>query len=286
MVLDHVLDALAAREFGGRLGVDTEGLNVLAWAALSERLTAAGIEPVLVEDVFVKARRVKSAWEIENLRAAHDITQNALLACRDMIEVGVTATALRREFIRQCWNDPRTTEIRFANISVGPSWSPIYYPDRTEPARVGDLVAFDAGAEVRGYGADIARAWPVGGPLNRAEEVHRALEEGHRELRGALVPGAKLSDVFEHTMSVVRGHGLSEYRRGHVGHSVGLSKAIEEWPQIAPGTTQTAQEGMVFCLETPYYGFGIGAMNVEDMVVVGATEAENWTSLPSWGADA
>ena len=66
----------------------------------------------------------------------------------------------------------------------------------------------------------------------------------------------------------MRRNGLPHYNRGHLGHGVGLSLAIEESPLISPNETHLLEPGMVLSLQMPYYGYGVGAISIEDMILI------------------
>jgi Xaa-Pro aminopeptidase len=62
--------------------------------------------------------------------------------------------------------------------------------------------------------------------------------------------------------------GYPSYIRGQYGHSIGLEDFPEEPPYIAREERRPVQPGMVFAVETPYYGSDIGSIMIEDLWVV------------------
>jgi Xaa-Pro aminopeptidase len=93
-------------------------------------------------------------------------------------------------------------------------------------------------------------------------------------------PGALASDVFEAADAYMHGHGYPGYRRGHFGHSVGLDSFHEEPPFLAAEDRTPLKQGMVFAVETPFYGADLGPIMLEDLVLVTADGAEFVTHLP------
>ena len=140
---------------------------------------------------------------------------------------------------------------------------------------------FDCGAEVNGYGVDIARSFAIGHVPQHVGGIYDALHAGYEAMIVGAVPGRPLADLFNEVVDVVRRSGLPEYSRGHVGHGVGLEKMVEEWPFVAGAATTTFEEGMVFSLEVPYYGYGVGALNIEDTVVIRESGPHSLTALSS-----
>ena len=82
--------------------------------------------------------------------------------------------------------------------------------------------------------------------------------------RPAVIP----RDVFNRAMEIARTEGLPEYARGHIGHSVGLDQTIEEPPFLSPTSEEPMRPGNVFCVELPYYAYGFGSIQNEDIVLI------------------
>lgn len=73
--------------------------------------------------------------------------------------------------------------------------------------------------------------------------------------------------MFDVAVKRVCEGALPNYRRHHCGHGIGL--AAHEFPGLAPANQNAEiQDGMVLCVETPYYEIGWGGMMVEDMIVI------------------
>lgn len=73
-------------------------------------------------------------------------------------------------------------------------------------------------------------------------------------------------------MRVVQREGIPHYRRDHVGHGIGLDGY--DAPTLSPSSREVIEEGMVLCVETPYYEIGRWGLQVEDMLVVRAGGVE------------
>ena len=64
----------------------------------------------------------------------------------------------------------------------------------------------------------------------------------------------------------MRREGIPHYQRSHVGHGIGLDGY--DAPNIAPSNSEVFEEGMVICVETPYYEMGFAGLQVEDTMVI------------------
>jgi Xaa-Pro dipeptidase len=144
----------------------------------------------------------------------------------------------------------------------------------------GDLIKFDCGTTVGGYRSDGGRtfAWRSVRPESR--RLYEVLREAQQLAREALRPGVPLREVHQAAVEHVRAGGYPRYSRGHVGHSIGIDTFHEEPPYISAETDAVVEEGMVFAVEIPTYTPDVGAIMIEDLVVIGADGARVLHTLP------
>jgi Xaa-Pro aminopeptidase len=166
-------------------------------------------------------------------------------------------------------------EPRFVVATTGPrsAFADVYPSDQAIVP--GDLVRFDVGCVVDGYWSDIGRTAVVGEPDSLQAKRYAAILEGEEQQLAAIRPGVSARSIFELALDVVEANGVSPYRRQHCGHGIGLD--VYEPPIINRATDALLEEGMTFCLETPYYVLGWGGMMVEDTIVLTADGHRRFT---------
>lgn len=228
---------------------------------------APGLKLVDSTALFNEIRMIKSQWEIQHLRKSAEITEFGIASAAKHIRVGCTAAELTAAFKAAVMTFPETNFSRFNLISVGDHFSPKMFPDET-PAKLGDLIKFDCGVDVAGYGADLARTFVLGEPDELTQQIYDTIRIGHEHMLSMVAPGVKLKDVFDSTMDVIKKSGLPHYNRGHLGHGDGVFLGLEEAPFVSTLATETFRPGMVLSLETPYYGIGVGSIMLEDMILI------------------
>ncbi|AIR63442.1 M24 family metallopeptidase [Klebsiella sp. Ap-873] len=229
--------------------------------------------------IFNELRMVKSPWEIAFLRKSAQITEYGISEAFKAIGAGCSAWDLTAAYKAAVMQHPETNLSRFHLISVGDDFAPKLLPSR-EPVKPGDLIKFDCGVDVAGYGADLARTVVFGQPTAMAERIYQTILLGHEHMLSLIGPGVKLSHVFNDTMSKIKANGLPHYNRGHLGHGDGLFLGLEEAPFVSAAATETFEPGMVFSVETPYYGIGVGAIMLEDMLLITDDGYELFSQLP------
>jgi Xaa-Pro dipeptidase len=105
------------------------------------------------------------------------------------------------------------------------------------------------------------------------------LAEAQQIARDMVRPGTVVGDIYRAAMAHVHANGYPAYNRGHIGHSVGIDTFHEEPPYITPDCTTILEPGMVFAVELPTYTPDVGAIMIEDMLVVTAEGARQLHSL-------
>ncbi|WP_145571835.1 M24 family metallopeptidase [Yersinia bercovieri] len=226
-----------------------------------------GLKLVDSAPLFNEIRVIKSPWEIKHLRKSAEITEYGIACAAKKIRVGCTAAELTAAFKAAVMTFPETNFSRFNLIAVGDNFSPKIIADET-PAKMGDLIKFDCGVDVAGYGADLARTFVLGEPDPLTQQIYDTIRIGHEHMLSMVAPGVKLKDVFDSTMEVIKKSGLPHYNRGHLGHGDGVFLGLEEAPFVSTLATETFRPGMVLSLETPYYGIGVGSIMLEDMILI------------------
>lgn len=89
-------------------------------------------------------------------------------------------------------------------------------------------------------------------------------------------PDVKACDLYRLGFNHVK-EIFPEYCRLLLGHGIG--KEIHEVPDLTPWDSTTFQSGMVITSESAWMRYGLGAMNIEDMVVVTEGEPEVLSTL-------
>jgi Xaa-Pro aminopeptidase len=258
---------------GARVAVDENGILPANLERLRGELPRAEI--VAGARVFRQIRTIKTPEEIARLRGAVRATERSIEAALAVARPGVRELDLQLEFHRATLaNGGFPVSIC---IGTGPrsALSNCQATDRRLEA--GDLIRFDGGGRFKHYRCDISRMGSLGEPAEKVRRYYEALRKGMEAGIAQMRAGAKTADVFGTTMATVRAAGIPHYERNHVGHGIGINNY--DAPDLKPESTEVLEEGMVMCVETPYYELGFAGLQVEDTVVVRAGGTESLMSL-------
>ncbi|MDB5248713.1 MAG: family metallopeptidase [Segetibacter sp.] len=148
--------------------------------------------------ILKRLRAIKTAEEIEVLKVAVSVTDDAFRRLLDFIHPGVMEyeieAAILHEFIRKRCNGVAYNSI----IASGDRARTLHYVSNNAECKDGELVLMDFGANYGGYCADLTRTVPVNGKFTqRQKEVYNACLSLHNFCKSILKPGISIVDYTE-----------------------------------------------------------------------------------------
>ncbi|GAA4189447.1 aminopeptidase P family protein [Microbispora amethystogenes] len=259
-----------------RVLVEGDHMPVALFQRLSERLSGRppGRRPALTPagGLVETLRAVKDEAEIEALRRACALTDEAFSLVVERVAAGVT----EREIAR--WLEAAMVELgadrpAFDSIvASGPNGSIPHHSPSERRVERGDLVTMDFGARYGGYHADMTRTVAVGTPAAWQRDLYDLVRRAQRAGRHAVRPGATAGEVDAAAREVIAEAGHAE-RFGHgLGHGVGLE--IHELPFLGPGRTGRLEDRVPITVEPGVYLPGAGGVRIEDTLVTRADGPE------------
>ncbi len=252
----------AVRAAGTAPGFDETHINFALAGRIASGLGVQELTPA--SGVFREARRVKHPQEIQLLRESAQIAEASLLEALDGIGPGITEEDLQRRYRRAV--TARGASPYFFVATAAQRAAFVDARNTALSVRPGDMIRFDFGCIWKGAYSDLARTAVMGYAGPDTERAYRAVEAGAKEALSLLRPGVTAESVFSAAVEAVRAGGLPAYARTHCGHGIGLEGY--DVPSIAAGVQDRIEEGMVLCIETPYYRVGWGGVQIEHTVAV------------------
>jgi Xaa-Pro aminopeptidase len=269
-------DALASLGEVKRMGISarTWGESVLELQAASPQLELVNATPLVNE-----LRRVKSAAELDLMRKACTIVDEAMVATAPSVQPGVTMADLAEEVEHQMRiRGSRTPSFPTHIFSYGYAES---HDSQAEtalgPIADGEAVMFDFGAVWRGYCSDFGRTVVCGEPPAEYEHTYQVMLDAQEAGRAAAVPGALASEVNAACRAPIEDAGLGEFFRHRMGHGIGLD--VHEQPFISTENDTPLEAGMTFTDEPSILWDGHFAVRIEDIVVCAEGGGEYLNSL-------
>ena len=231
-----------------------------------------------LDKLIVAQRIVKSKGEIEKMRRAQQITEEALTELLNMVKPGVKESQLAFE-LEFLMRKKGAEGISFDLITItGKNTSMPHGVPGDAEVRNGDFVTFDIGALYEGYHSDMTRTYAVGQVSDEQREVYETVLRSQLAGLAKVRAGIKAYDVDRTSRAVIARAGYGEYFRHSTGHGVGLD--IHEEPFVSARGETLLSEGMVITVEPGIYLPGKFGVRIEDMVVVTKDGCENLATLP------
>lgn len=178
---------------------------------------------------------IKSAQQIEKMRASARVTRDALLLLEKHIKPGVTTAQLNKiahDFILSKGAKPNFLNYGGFPGSICTSVNDVVVhgiPEKRRVLKEGDIISIDMGAVLDGFHSDAARTFPVGKISPEAQRLIDVTKESFFRGIENLKHGAKLGDVSFAIQSFVEDNGFSVVR-DLVGHGIG--RELHEDPSV------------------------------------------------------
>src|SRR6266542_760195 len=247
---------------------------------------AAGIaEEVARQQVFLEARRIKTADEIGLLATACTLVDAAYEELYDFLRPGVRENECVG-LVSKVLYDLGSEHVEGVNAISGERCSPHphVYSDRV--LRPGDPAFFDILHSFNGYRTCYYRTFAVGSASHAMRDAYRRCRDYMDEAISLVKPGATSADIVAVWPRATE-FGFANEEAAFAlqyGHGVGLS--IWEKPifsrLVSLDHPETLETGMVFALETYWPAAdGWSAARIEEEVVVTEHGCEIITKFPA-----
>lgn len=269
--------AQAAGLESGRVGVEPRQLRVLELRLLEA--AAPRVTFVSAEETIAELRICKDDAEIQAMRKAVAIAQEAFNAVLPHLEIGMSERELAAELtlqILQHGSDPTMPVSPI--VASGPnSANPHAFPTDRRIAH-GDLLVLDWGAGFEGYCSDLTRTLAIGEPEGELARIAEFVRAANAAARAKAAPGVSAGEVDSAAREVIERAGYGPFFTHRTGHGLGMEG--HEEPYIRAGNGLILTPGMTFTIEPGIYLAGRGGVRIEDDMVITQTGAESLSDLP------
>ena len=256
---------------GKQIGVEPRQLRLLEFRYVKAGAPEADYPDA--SDALSSLRLRKDTAEVEAMRRAVKIAQEALEATIPLIRVGMTEKELSSELVVQLLRHGSEPEMPFAPIvSGGPNSANPHASPTERKLQPGDLLVVDWGATYDGYISDLTRTFAVGEVDEEYQKIHRIVQESNAAGRAAAQPGVPCANVDKAARDVIEKSGYGVYFTHRTGHGIGMEG--HEEPYMRGDNMQLLEPGMAFTVEPGIYLPDRNGVRIEDNVVITETGAD------------
>lgn len=259
------------------VGFESEHVTHQQFLRMAEALAAVELKPV--KDMVEGLRAVKEEPEIEKIRRAVSLVDQAFAEILDYIQAGRSEREIALELEFYLRNRGAERMAFETIVASGPRAALPHGAASEKLLARGDLVVMDFGAVCGGYCSDFTRTVLVGSmPEPWQEEIFEVVLEAQATGIRAARAGVPASEVDRVIREVIAGRGYEDHFGHGSGHGLGLQ--VHELPRLDRFDTETLEAGMVVTIEPGIYLPGRGGVRIEDVVVVRENGVEVLTGTP------
>ncbi len=227
-----------------------------------------GIEFVDLGDIFLRERMIKTPEEVEIIREAARITDEAFAAIKPLIKEGAVEKDLSTELeyqMKKRGADGPSFEIIVASNYRSAMPHGVASEKKLENE---GFVKFDFGCFYKGYASDMTRTVYLGNnPTEKHLEVYNTVREAQELAVKSVKAGVTTRELDRVAREYIEDKGYGEYFAHGLGHGIGLQ--IHEYPGVSfKAEDIVLEENMVITIEPGIYLEGFGGVRIEDDIVV------------------
>ena len=246
-----------------KLGIEENNMTLKQYSSLKKY---TNIELVQVSELIETIRAIKEESEIETIKVAARIADEAFQHITGFLKPGVSEFDVRDElefFMRKQGASSSSFNIIVAS---GVRSSLPHGVATNKIIENGDMVTLDFGALYNGYCSDLTRTISIGSYSKEFEKIYGIVLEALKRGTEAIRPGESAKTIDDVTRNYITDHGYGEYFGHSTGHGVGLE--LHEPLRLSQESKTILQEGMVVTVEPGIYIPNWGGCRIEDDIVI------------------
>jgi Xaa-Pro aminopeptidase len=222
-----------------------------------------------------RLRQQKNPEEIQCLRRAVRLAENAFARVQQKIKPGITEIALAQK-LEHALQEVGGQGLAFPVIAAsGPHAALPHARPTSRRLRAGDLVILDFGTIYNGYHSDLTRTVAIGKMTPQQKELYKIVKKAQKEAKKELICGNFTFKADKKAREIFKKRGVEEKFVHSLGHGLGLE--IHEAPRLSSLSREKLAPGMVVTCEPGLYLPGWGGIRIEDDILV-TSHASQWLS--------
>lgn len=277
-VYEQIRDYLKARNVKN-IAVEQSGITLAQFENLRNNENLKDFEIIgdnSLDNAISLLRLVKTTHEVEKIKSAQQIAENAFLHILNFIKVGRTEKEIQLEldfFMLKNGADA----LSFDTIAVsGVNSSMPHGVPSGKMIEKGDFITMDFGAVVDGYHSDMTRTVAVGYVTDEQREIYQTVLSAQENALSVLKAGVSCADADKAARDIIASKGYGDYFGHGTGHGVGIE--IHEKPNLSPRSVAVLQKGNIVTVEPGIYLPGKFGVRIEDMAFITENGFENLTN--------
>lgn len=223
-------------------------------------------------------RSVKTKDELDSIKAAQKITDDAFSHICTFIKEGVTEKEIGLELDFYMLSHGGEA-LSFETIAIsGENTSMPHGVPGERHIQNGDFITMDFGTVVNGYHSDMTRTVAVGYATDEMKTVYETVKKAQEKCISGIKAGLTGIECDALARDVIKSGGFGEYFTHSTGHGVGIE--IHEFPNLNLSNDIPLVPGQIVTVEPGIYIPNKFGVRIEDMVCITENGCEDLTGSP------
>ncbi len=211
------------------------------------------VDLVDITDDYVRFRYLKSAWEIEQIRAAFGLADFCYDAMKEAIVPGASEIQIAAAGEYAARSRGASGFGFSAIVGSGARSNAVVPTASSKIVEDGELVMIGLAPKINGYAGVIGDALPVSGEYSdKQKECMKYLREAFCLTKDMLIVAKSGREIDAPARAYFEKHGFSKYLVCPFVHTIGLHEA--ESPFFGPGSDDVLVPGMTVCVDISFFG--------------------------------
>ncbi len=239
--------------------------NYVTYSTYQKYLSSYKVNLVETDSIIEKQRVVKDEEEIELIKKACEITDNAFDYIIHNIRKGMTEKEVAFEIEKYMITHGGDSLAFDSIVAFGENTSKPHAVPTDRVIASGDIIQFDIGCKYQGYCADFSRVVFVDEINEEYKLVYDFVLEQQNRIKSSFKEGVNIKTVIKDRQT---DYNLRRYDMMHAfGHSLGLE--IHESPVLRSNVDNYLKNNTVLAIEPGVYFPGKFGIRIEDTFLVG-----------------
>ncbi|MEM9776803.1 MAG: aminopeptidase P family protein [Chloroflexota bacterium] len=251
-----------------RLGFEANHMTVSTYSSLKRQSDDVGYTKLIpLNSKLEQMRYVKSADELEKIKASARITDLVMGRVNDIVKPGMTEKAVAWELEKQIRENGADGTAFNIIVAAGLNGSMAHHRPSDYQLKEGDTIIVDMGALLDGWHSDLTRTFFLGNaPDDKFSAVYDLVHMAQKNALKHIKAGMLGTEIDYLAREVIEDAGHGEKFGHSLGHGVGLN--IHEGPSFSTSFNKEIPAGAVMSVEPGVYLPDWGGVRIEDLVVV------------------
>jgi Xaa-Pro aminopeptidase/Xaa-Pro dipeptidase len=213
-----------------------------------------------------KIRMIKDSDEIEEIKAACEIADEAFKHIVGFIKEGISEREVENELVRYIKIRGGQKESFDTIVASGVRGAMPHGKASEKIIKNGELITMDFGVRYNNYCSDITRTVALGTCSKLLMNIYDLVNFAGKEAIKSAKPGVTLGDLDSIARNIIEKAGYGKYFGHNLGHGLGIQ--VHEYPAVAPNSDEALIEGMVITIEPGIYLPDVGGVRIEEDILI------------------